>query len=189
MAHQTPFTAYLKIVPDRRSGKRVEIQRSRERMAHLIYSDLKQNQAFTSPNMNADATFAEPGGSQTYQIEEDVNPDVDGSTFSNMASGFSVKPQFGQYPDTITIVGFFNFNSINTPYNEKKLIHCGSVVSGPGGGRGYSVNTEPSTDNRANAKTLYNFLTYGITSVNCSVIKIDIAGVIYGNGGLHFNHI
>jgi len=183
MANRIPFTAYFKIVPDRGTGKRFEAQRSRERIANLVWGDLNgvlENAVETGSLVLDGVNFAVPGGSIASSQASDV------SSLSTNMSGVAVKPQFGESPDTLTVVGFYESDTI-LPYREKQLISVGRVWNGPAAGApSYSYNTEPSAANRVDAATLKSMLEGAITSVAVEMIKLEISGVKYGHGGLHF---
>lgn len=189
MANRVPFTAYFKIVPDRGSGKRFEIQRSRERLAHLVWRDLND----TMENATVEwlggsgsvpggvANFAVPGGSVTWMLAAG-DPDA----ISNSMAGVAVKPQFGESPDTLTVVGFYDSDA-TVPYNEKMLISVGRVWKGPASGApGYSGATEPSAAISDAAVALKAALEAAITHAPVEMIKLEIGGVKFGHGGLHF---
>ena len=141
-----PFVAYFKITPERGDGKRFEAHRSRQKMAHLVYRDLDDN--FTTGNV------AEPGGGQHWGFGGDA------SSFSMQQDSAAVKPQFGESPATVTVVGFFEPavlpDDALIPYQEKQIIHSGTThnrtsQSGPAAGApGWeSPSYEPSAANRS----------------------------------------
>lgn len=174
MANRVPFTAYFKIVPDRGNGKRFEIQRSRERIARLIWGDIEA----AGPTINQ----ALPGGGITWGLASSAD------SLSDMMQAVAVKPQFGEFPDTATLVGFYEMPSADfIPYKQMTLISGGAVHTGPAtGARGYHPSTEPSTDCDDLAKALRTALVGAITSVTVDLIKLEVAGVTYGHGGRHF---
>jgi hypothetical protein len=178
MANRIPFTAYLRIVPNRGTGKRFEIHRSRERMARQVWEDLNDVLENAMEDDGLGVNFAVPGGSVTTLTAH--------SPFSSNESGVAVKPQFGESPDTLTIIGFYESNT-QYPYPEKQLISAGRVWSGPAAGApGYSANTEPNDANRVDVAALKLLLESAITSVAIEVIGLEVNGVKYGRGGLHF---
>jgi len=178
--NRIPFVAYFKIVPERGSGKRFEIVRSRERIAHLIWGDLYttlENESGTGPGIN----MAAPGGAVHWGLA------VDADSLASTVNAVSVKPQMGEFPDTVTVVGFYDDDSAAVPYGEKTLISVGKVWKGPASGpKGYSTDTMPSAANAAACKALKTSLEAAITSVDVQTIKMDVGGVIYGHGGMHF---
>jgi len=183
MANRVPFKAYFKIVPNRGSGKRFEIHRSREQISNRVWNDLNDTledsmneptDAGTSSMMN----FAVPGGGVQWSLAED--------TGSKLMNGVALKPQFGEFPETLTVVGFYDSDNV-VPYREKQLISAGRTWTGPAtGAPGYSDNTEPSDGNRADAVALKAALEAAITSVSVEVIRLEVCGVAYGHGGFHF---
>jgi len=186
MPNRVPFTAYFKIVPERGSGKRFEIQRSRERFARLVWNDLNTNLenaipgAGTGLGTTVGANFTVPGGSIHWGLAAS-----DSSLSSNMGA-VAVKPQFGESPDTLTVVGFYEGSNV-IPYSEKQLISGGRVWNGPATGTpAYTISTEPNAANRSAARALKTALEGAIESVEVEMIKLEINGVKYGRGGLHF---
>lgn len=185
MANRVPFTAYFKIVPDRGSGKRFEIQRSRERIAHLVWRDLNDvmenalvENGGTAPHV---ANFAAPGGSITWMLAT-----ADADSLSTSMSAVSVKPQFGEFPDTLTVVGFYE-SDFTLPYKEMSLISAGRVWKGPASGaHGWTPSTSPSSDVSTAAVALKAALEAAIISVPVEMIKLEIDGVKFGQGGHHF---
>ena len=176
MANSIPFTAYFRIVPDRGTGKRFEVQRSRERIASLVYQDLENN--FNNGNI------ALPGGS------------VGSATalgLANSINAVAVKPQFGESPDTLTVVGFYDspYDDTNPgqhlPYGDMTIISHNSVITGPGTGTGArALGATPSSGNLQDAAAIKIELEAAITSVPVQLIKLEVAGQVYGHGGIHF---
>lgn len=190
MANQLPFTAYMRIVPERGSGKRFEIHRSRQRFARLVHENLEDN--FTTGNV------AEPGGGQTQSVAIDGLESTDNSSFSNQANAVAVVPQFGESPDTLIITGFYDGTAVtsdpklrNTPYGEKKVIHSGGVfgqsTSGPAAGApNWNDDTAPTTTQFDLVRQLKADLEAAVVDATIEVIKIQLQGVHYGHGGHHF---
>lgn len=175
MANRVPFTAYFKIVPDRGTGKRFEIQRSREHLAHLIYLDLTD--AANPTRDFTDGNITSPGGGGNWGLSTEA--------LSDMVPTVAVKPQFGESPDMVTVTGFYN-GSAAAPYSQKGIICGGKYVVGPASGApGYSDNTMPSSTNLADATALAAGLIGAIVSVEVELIKLEVAGVSYGRGHLH----
>ncbi len=190
MANRVPFTAYMRIVPERGSGKRFEIHRSRQKFAHLVHQDLKDN--------FSDGNIADPGGGQTASLAVNGIDSNDPSSFSNQANGGAVVPQFGGAPDTVIINGFYDGSTVTanakaeaTPYGEKKLIHSGGnygeSTSGPAAGApSWNNDTRPTATAQDIVRNLKSDLETSITSVAVEIIKLEVQGVLYGHGGLHF---
>lgn len=173
MANMVPFTAYAKIVPERGDGKRWELRRSRERIAYLVHNDLVNN--LTVGNI------AHPGGDGVWGLAEDA------SSLSLDINTVAVKPQMGQDPDLVTIVGFYDGDAAKVPYSEISVIHAGETRTGPlAGAPGWRADLGPSANSVVEVKALKTALTAAITSVSIEIVRIEIAGVIYGRGGFHF---
>ena len=171
MANNIPFTAYLKIVPDRGNGKRFEIWRSREKMAALVNEDLA---SFLTGNV------AMPGGSITWSLASNED------SLSTSVDAVASKPAFGEFPDTLTVVGFYS-DANTVPFAEHTIISHNQVLSGPTTGNAAShPNVLPNAGNVAAIKALKTDLENAITSVTAEVIKIEVNGVAYGQGGYHF---
>jgi hypothetical protein len=171
MPNRTPFTAYLQITPDRGTGRRFESIISAEKIAEQIYNELLANFA---------GNIASPGGSG----DDDSIESPDG--FSDSSNIVAVKPAFGNDPDQVTIVGFFN-GSGAPPYNPTTILHCGQYVTGPNvGAVGITPNTSPSAANQSDVLQLKEMIESSITSVNFVTLAMVVSGVRYGRGGLHF---
>ena len=197
MADRIPFTARIRIVPNRGSGKRFEIQRSREYMAHMIYDDLATYAATElgtgGTEVNNDLTLAEPGGGVALTLQEDE--------FSSIMYGGAVKPQFGEDPDIVTIVGFCTINEdlytdlvTDPPVAEVNIIssmttHNGTSMSGPGQATiGWRALNGPTPQTSIGATALKDTIEGAITVADASVVSLDFKGIKYGWGGFHFNN-
>ena len=186
MPNRVPFTAYLRIVPERGTGKRFEIWRSRERIAQLVWRDLNEvlenGMNATNTGTDPEANFAVPGGTITWGL---AGMEATGSNSMSM-NAVASKPQFGEFPDQLTIVGFVEQDNV-VPYREKQLISGGRTWIGPASGTpAYTTSTEPNAANQSAATELKDILEDAITSAAIEVIKLEINGVTYGRGGLHF---
>lgn len=188
--NRVQFEAHLRIVPERGEGKRFEIHRSRQAQAHLVHRDLVAN--------FANGNIAQPGGGQSWGIGE-IDGDQTAWGFSSHVNGAAVKPQFGETPDTITVVGFFDHTSATAgtandtiPYNEKQIIHSGtthtrSSQSGPAAGApGWNDEYNPSGPGRQVVFALKEDLEAAITSIPVEILWIEVMGVRWGQGGHHF---
>jgi len=181
MANRHPFTAYFKIVPELGNGKRFEAIRSREKIANLVWNDLRNNLM--------EANIALPGGSGTWTAASSTD------SISTAVGGVAVKPSYGEYPDMLTVVGFFDDTGTDlpsqsaaesAPYSQRMLISGGRVWTGPAtGAPGYSNDTVPSEYNRALASTIKTALETSITSVSVELVGLEVDGVKYGWGGYH----
>lgn len=174
--NQIPFTVRAKIVPERGLGKRMEIQRSRERIAALIYTNLLSS--FTSGNI------ATPGGNATWSYGNDV------SSFANTVNIVAVKPQFGNQPDMVTITGFYNpTGSPDTvpPYpTVTRILANTRMTGGASGAPGWSDSYKPTAANSAQVKALKLALETAIVDAVVTIITIEYNGVKYGQNGYHF---
>ena len=184
MANRVPFTAYFRIVPERGEGKRFEIWRSRERIARLVWRDLNDVlENATAPDgggTEGGANFAVPGGIVTWGLAQDAD------SLSSSMDAVAYKPQFGEFPDQLTVVGFVDQDN-TVPYSEKQYISGGRVWSGPAtGAPGFTVNTMPNTANQVAAASLKAQLEAAITSVPVELIKLEVNSVSYGRGAIHF---
>ena len=185
MPNTVPFTAYFRMVPERGEGKRFEIWRSRERIARLVWLDLntvlEDSVPFNSAGDTAGtANFAVPGGTITWSLAQDADSN------SSSMNAVAFKPQFGESPDQLTVVGFVEQDD-TVPYGEKQLISGGRVWNGPAAGApGVTISTMPTTANQAAAAALKALLEASIISVPVEMIKLEINGVAYGRGAIHF---
>lgn len=173
MANRVPFTAYMKITPERGDGKRWEIQRGRERLAYQIATDLAAS--FSDGNM------ALPGSSGEWGLA------ANGGSLSSLINISAVKPQFGEDPETVMIEGFYAGDQNALPYGEATLIYAGESRTGPASGApGWNANYAPSAACLTQVKALKTALEAAITSVTVEITKIDYSGVSFGQGGHHF---
>lgn len=175
-----PFTMYAQIYPEYGNGKRFEIQRSRERIAWLIQKNLIAN--------FSDGNIALPGGGGYATVVDRTTAD-DG--FSTHVDIVAVKPQFGNDPDMVTVTGFVDTELIgesdDVPYPSMNVISGNEYHSGPAtGAPGWTVATEPTTDNEDLVVALKSALEAAITDVTVLIIKMEVNGVLYGRGGYHF---
>ena len=190
MSNRIPFVAYADIRPEA-ARKRWEIIRSRERIAALIYSDLTAYFANTG---------TEPAESGTDSIAQEHNPVIDlaspgGSgewglaaspdSLSSLVETVAIKPQFGEEPDTVTITGFYKGTG-TIPYPTATILCNGEYVTGPIGAPGWNSALNPSAANVADVIALKAALEAAVVSTQMTVIRIEIAGIVYGRGGFHF---
>lgn len=178
--NRIPFVAYFKINPTFASGRKFERIRSREKLAFKIYRDLL-DEIGTIPQIN----LALPGGGVERSDDFGTNS-VDQTSLSGQSFAGASTPQFGQFPSEVRIVGFYD-GSTNPPYGEKTIIHAGEVVTGPASDTfGYYSETEPTSANQQEVRTLKNILESTITTTSAELIKLSYNGVLYGQEGLHF---
>lgn len=179
MPRWVPFTADIRIVPDRGSGliktKRFETWRDMQKIGALIFEGLE-----VSTILN----IAEPGGGQ-----HGSGGGQGRSGLSGMTRGTGVKPQMGEVPAQASISGFYDANDLNVqPHPEKQLIHAGEVVTGPGSAPWLN---NPATATDSGVSGLKNELETRIAAnlpsgVTFEIWRIDYSGVVYGDKGYHF---
>ena len=175
MANRIPFVAYFKIIPEYGSGKRFEIQRSRDKISAVVYMDLMNNFQDVYGNV------AEPGGNAHLGVT------TNSYSFSLEQAGAASKPQFGDTPDIITIVGFFD-SPVVTPYNNTKpVISVNKVWTGPAtGAPGYHPAVDPNAGAVTAVNALRTALEASITSVDIELIRLELNGVAWGREAKHF---
>jgi len=170
-----PFMACLKVVPNRNNGKRFEIWRNRETMARHVHNQLVNV---------TDLTIARPGGSVSYPGAS--NGDW---AMSNLAYGVAAKPQFGQSPDMLTVIGFYKTSSTTyqAPYGDKTLFDVNTVKTGPNtGAPGWRNDLGPTSYCRTLMRAIKTLIESSITLVTITIIKMEVNGVKFGQGGHHF---
>jgi len=173
MANRIPFVAYFKVVLEQTDGKRFEIWRSRQKMASLIYADLMANFEDTFGNLTL------PGGSATWSAGVDA--------LSTLYDSVAYKPQFGDSPDILTVVGFFNNDAVVPYKNTKPVIAGNEVWLGPAtGAPGYAPFADPTTANDTVCNALRTAFDDSITSVIVELIRLEVNGVAYGREARHF---
>ena len=164
------FAVTFKIIPNRGLGKRLEIFRSREKIATKIFNNLKNISAFT---------LVDAGGSG---YRAGVNK------FSTFEKSGAYRPQFGQDPDIVTIAGIYRADPPLTvgPYRNTNIINDGTTKSGPVTFKGYAADgsMDPTNENKTLACTLVDMISAAVTDY--SIIKLDVQGVVYGRGGFTF---
>jgi hypothetical protein len=169
-----PFTARLRIFPVRANGKRQELIRAREKISHMISLNLAQNFG---------GNIASPGGSGSWLFE---SPDG----ISNMVRIAAVTPQFGEFPESVTVVGFINptgSNDATATLQPLTVIHANGYVDGlRAGSPGWTDSTKPSTALCDQVKELKTQLESAITSVEFEFLTLEVSGCKFGIGGHHF---
>lgn len=176
MSKHVPFTAYIRVVPSRGTGKRLEYWRDLQKIAKFVYDNLEDD---------SDLTLAKPGGGQHISFSG-----VGSGGWGGLANGTAIKPQIGESPAQLMITGFYSLSSSTSPVHpDKPVLHTGSYETGVGGAHGWSANPTSSLD--TDAKNLKSKIESAVTSVSVTVpdwyvYRLDIAGVIYGDRGFHF---
>lgn len=173
MPKQVPFTAHIRVVPNRANGKRFEYIRDLQKIATQVYSELEED---------TELALATPGGGQ-YQSYHGSGG------WGGATNGMAVKPQIGQNPAQLMVTGYIEADTANIPpVPNKMLIHTGTVDTGYGGSAPWSTNPTTATDDLA--KSIKTKLETAVTAVlgssDWNVYKIDVSGVMYGHGGYHF---
>lgn len=172
MARWMPFTAHIKIHPER-PEKRIERTRELQRLAYLAYQSLAQ-----APELN----LALPGGGQARNF----------GTWSDLVYGTAVKPQFGEAPPQLMITGFWDAGNTDpwVPQAQVTLIHAGQFVTGPHNNQPWLTTNNHVMD--AQVKDLVTMLESTINSGMpagvdpVSVFRLDYGNVIWGDRGRTF---
>jgi len=175
MSIQVPFTAHIRVVPSRGTGKRFEYIRSMQKIAIEVYSQLEND---------SDLNLAWPGGGQFNSLK---------SASSGIKSGTAIKPQIGENPAQLMITGFLTSSGTNAPtHPDKAIIHSGTYQEGYGGSHGWSANPASATDTYASTlKTKINAAVTSASNVltfsaDWNIFKLEVAGVVYGDKGYTF---
>lgn len=172
MARWIPFTAHIRIVPERDS--RTTTIRSLQKIAADVYDELVTD---------TDLSLATPGGGQA----KSYGPQLGG--IGSMVNGMAVKPQMGQTPAQLSISGFITSSTDNTaPVPDKTVIHAGETMTGYGGNHHW--DSLPKSGTNTIAASLRTKLRSALTdalgaSADWQVFRLDVAGVVYGDRGLH----
>lgn len=175
MSKQVPFTAHIKITPER-PGKKAEYLRSMEKIAVLAYNGLLDVE---------NITIASPGGG-VHSTFGDVNRR---GGFGYYGQGTAVKPQVGGAPAQLTITGFYEVDSNNTQeYTNTQRISGGETYSGPDS---HTNDEMPNTAVNNSVKALKTALMAAIEAAlpdtaNPIMFKLQYAGIVFGHGGFHF---
>lgn len=171
MTKQVPFTAHIRISPSRTDRKRFEYIRDLQKIATEVYAELKTD---------VDLSLAFPGGGQHQSITG-----IGG--YSGQTNGTAVKPQIGDSPAQLMITGFLLVNSNNIPaHPDKQLIHSGNALSGYNGSHLWDSIPASSTDSYASLIKTKIESAISSTVYTGSVYRLEVAGTLYGNRGIHF---
>lgn len=187
MSRWVPFTAHIKIYPGAWVGtntpdyhklrKRFAIWRDMQKISQFIYEGLETLVPDT-------LSIASPGGGQHRSYSG-----VDKAGFSGLINGTAVVPQFGEKPALAMITGFYNSETANAfTYSDEMVLHAGETLEGMNQ-HSYEVTTLSATDTQVKAlKTAMTSAIDGALPANYDykIFRIDYAGVIYGDRGLHF---
>ena len=165
-----PFTVYIKVVPE--SGKRFERIRDLQKLSYMVYNALSSLDPDT-------ISIAKPGGGQASSNGQ----------LSSHINGTGAKLGFGQQPALLMLTGFHKRSLNNNPTSEDYTIISGNETYT--GQRQHTWLSNPTTQTEEGVVELKSALDSAINSELpvsrfYSIYKLDYAGVIYGNKGLHF---
>ena len=173
MSYKIPFTAYLKVTPDRANGKRFEYVRGLQKAGYDVYAALD-----TDAVKSSGIYIANPGGGQFSNSNR----------FSNIGPGAAVTPQFGEKPSILTITGFYAISTDTIPYAERQVVNCNEWKTGINGGSDWAVNPVSSISSEVSAlKTaiLDAITLYGL-SYTVEMFRLEYKGIKFGDRGYHF---
>lgn len=172
MSKYVPFQLYLRVVPSRGVGKRLEYIRSLQNLARQVLESL---QSVTSINI------AQPGGGQ----ESNINT----SGFSTVSNGTAAVPQIGQSPAQLRIVGFNLVDDSNvSPHQEKQLYNAGEVKTGISSGQPWLNNPTTTVSNEVKAlkSAIEAQIASDISNYIITVFRLEYNGIWWGDKGYHF---
>lgn len=155
-----PFTAYCSV--DLSSDKRLSYTKTLQKFANLLKSELDQ--------------------------ESDINVASSGAYLGGSANGLGTKPQFGNLPAQLSIVGFYGVDSPNAqPFESVELISANESHSGYGMPTNLQQPTAIINSEVAALKAIIETaITNSIPDANAKVYKITYSGVVFGHNGYHF---
>lgn len=173
MSRWVPFTAHMRVVPER--GSRTTHVRSLQKIASDVYDELV---------VDTDLSLATPGGGQ----HKSYGPQLGG--MGGMVAGTAVKPQMGQTPAQLQLTGFITTSTDNDPpVPDATVIHAGETMTGYKGNHHWDSLPESGTNTLVTAirTKLETALTAALGgSADWKVFRIEVAGVVYGDRGQHF---
>jgi hypothetical protein len=192
MSAQIPFTAYIKVVPQRgraqstsgqvvRRAGRFDYYRSLQKLARLVYLELEAD----VQTDNCGITLAKPGGGQAWMSGQ----------FQNMDWGTACIPQFGNKPSLLMIEGFYcatDGDPSSQPYPSKPIIQGNEMMQAPGGSWPWLPAGLPYAEVEEEVKVLKRTIENSISDVsddsgdNLSLYKLTYKGIVWGEGGHHF---
>ena len=175
MAKLVPFTVHVRIIPTRH-GKRWEYLRDLQKLAVLAYDSIISI---------AGVQVATPGGGQSTQMS-DINRR---GGFGSYADGMAIKPQIGASPAQLMITGFYESTENNEQrWTDFQRFSGGETYTGSSAHAHDSVQTSTiMAEVKALKTALNNAITSGIPAgVTFSIFRLEYAGVIYGDEGVHF---
>jgi len=194
MMSLAPFTAYIRVVPQRgpqsdtpddgvivsRKGGRFDYIRSLEKLSRLAYEALEDAAAVNG------LSLALPGSGQQDLI----------GMFGQLQNGCASRPQFGNSPAQLMIEGFYEVTTTADtvqPAPSSMVISGGRFWSGYSGQKpwlGTSGNPTSTVEGEVSAlKTIINDALADVvddTGESLSLYKLIYKNITWGNGGHHF---
>jgi hypothetical protein len=170
-----PFTVHVRVVPVR-PGKRFEHLKDLSKLAVLAYEAIA---GISGVNVST------PGGGQNIQLGDPNRR----SALGSYAQGTAAKPQIGQAPAQLMLMGYYQSEAANSQtYADQQRISGGEIYTGPGQ---HSNDAMPSTTLNAEVKALKTALEAALTSglpagAEYSIFRLDYSGVVFGDKGFHF---
>lgn len=180
MSRWIPFTAHVRIVPQRGSGilktKRFETIRDAQKIASMMFEALESNSNFS---------LAEPGGGQQQSFYG-----TDRGGLSGLTRGMAVKPRIGESPAQTMITGFWSTTTPNAqPHPEHQRISGGDIYTGPATAIPWSQNPVSTVDTIVSALKLAMETAFAVNlpgGIDYDIFRLDVNGVIYGDRGYTF---
>ena len=186
-----PFTAHIKIIPDRgqqtstnyvRRAGRFDYVRDMQRLAIRIYQQLEQD----AGTEGGPIVLPEPGGGQNRLS----------GRFGSIEYGGAVKPQIGQSPAQVMIEAFYN-TDITTPSEQPNpdthLIHSNEHVWGVNGPQPWLGTAGlPKVEVEAEVIVLKGIIESAIADVSddsgmaLSLFRLLYKNITWGDRGHHF---
>lgn len=112
--------------------------------------------------------------------------------FSGYEMGGAIKPQMGNFPAQVMLVGFYDVGSDSEapPYSDRNVIVANEAVTGYGGQNLCVANPTTVIDTEVKAlRTAINsaFVSYGLSDAfEVTWHRLEYKGVLFGDRGLHF---
>jgi len=168
-----PFTAHIKITPARPGG-RWEHVRAMQRIAQMVYDGLEDHAALN---------IGIPGGGQQRSYIGAAG------SLGWGQNGVAVKPQMGNYPAHLTVVGFADVGGENeSPHEAHEIISGGEEHSIKTNAPWIANPTSSTLTSVGNLKTtIETVLSTSLPNdVTFSVWRIEFAGIVWGDRGISF---
>lgn len=193
MPAQVPFTAHIKVVPQRglsrppdqsivKRGGRFDYIRSLGKLSALVYSELLNAVSGTD---DCGITIAEPGGSCAWSSGQ----------HQSIVNGTASTPQFGNKPSLLMIEGFYcatDADPSDQPHPAKTIIHANALASSAGGGWPWLASGIPTTQVEGEVKAIKDFIESNISTISddsgqdLSLFRLLYKGITWGDRGHHF---